>query len=58
MKDMTIIEKVVEDLLSAQDVQGTNLLYTLDGNNLVAIDLDEEGDEQARYLVLIHLKQL
>lgn len=51
-------QALAEDILSIQDMQGTNLIYQTTDEQLVAIELDEEGDEVARYNVHIALEKI
>lgn len=55
---MPAVQSVIEDILSAQDVQGSNLLYQQHEGELIAVELDEEGDEVSRYIVKVSLEKI
>lgn len=55
---LTPEEALAEDILAIQDIQGTNMLYQTTEEELIAIELDDEGDEIARYNVHITLEKL
>lgn len=56
---MTGAERALaEDILAIQDMQGTNLMYQTTDEQLVAIELDDDGDEIARYNVHIKLEKI
>lgn len=51
-------DAIKEDILALQDIQGTNLMYLDDHGSLIAVELDDEGDEVARYSVIVHIEKL
>lgn len=55
---MTAAKFVIEDLLSTQEALGTNLMYQIMDDQLVAIELDEDGDEVARYKLKVILEEI
>ena len=48
----------LEDILSIQEMQGTNLLYEERNGVLFAYQLDEEGDVIARYTLHVNLEKV
>ena len=54
---MSLEEMIIADVLSTQDLMGANLLYQQAGSELMAIHLDEKGDEVARYTVHFSLER-
>ncbi len=56
---MSVKDAVIEDLLALQSLQGANLIYIVDQTNtLVGIQLNNEGDEVARFRVAVQLEKL
>lgn len=49
---------VQDDLLQVQDTFGSDLIYVKLAEGLVAIQLNDEGDEIARYHVDVQLTRL
>jgi len=55
---LKLSQAVKEDILSIQEMQGTNLLYEEHDGVLFAYQLDDEGDVVAQYTLHVQLEKL
>ncbi len=51
-------QSVYDDLLLAQEVFGSEFIYEKHGDQMIAVQFNEDGDEIARYNVKVSLKEL
>ena len=52
-----LVQDVHSDLLLVQEVFGSEFIYEKHGDQLVAIQFDDDGDEVARYHVKVSLEK-